>query len=201
MVRGLTAFSLVCLLSLCFASVARAAEGTRDFRDAAELESIAASNLPGRDWDADKVREIARNISTLPDSVAAEVLWAMVFAPPEVNTINFFSNALSAPSPELRKVAVSILTGDTSPDSRRLVLNMLATEKNSEVIQTVVQGMTHLPRKRAVFGLMDIMLVPGAPDEAVRLTGAELRRLTRADVADDPGAWRDWWLDNEDLFR
>lgn len=201
MARGLTVFSLVCFLALCSAPDARAAESPLDFRDAAELESIAANNLPGRDWDADKVREIARNISSLPDPVAAEVLWAMVFAPPEVNTINFFSNALSAPSPELRKVAVSILTGDTSPDSRRLVLNMLSTEKDSEVIQTVVQGMTHLPRKQAVFGLIDIMLTPGAPNEAIRLTGAELRRLTRADVANDPGAWRDWWLDNEDSFR
>lgn len=201
MTRGTRIVFMVFLLFLCLAVSPCRSEESYTFGDAAELEGLLANNLPRRDWDADKVREVARNIASLPGAVATEVIWAMASAPPQVNTVNFFGNALGSSSPEVRKTAASVLINEPSFDFRRLVLNMLATEKDEEVVRTIVQGFTHLPRNQAVNGLMDVMLVPGVPQEAVALAGTELRRLTRADVMDDPGAWRDWWLDNEDLYR
>lgn len=201
MVRGISTLSLTCLLFLSFGISPCQSEDSYTFSDAAALESSLANNLPGRDWDAEKVREIARNVATLPDAVAAEVIWSMAAAPPQVNTVNFFGNALGSSSPEVRKVAASVLIKEPSYDFRRLVLNTLATERDEDVIHTIIQGFTHLPRNQAVNGLIDVMLVPGVPQGAVALAGTELRRLTRADVMDDPGAWRDWWLDNEDQYH
>ncbi len=167
---------------------------------AAEHEAAAAENLPARRWEADKIRDLARNIAGLPDDVAAQALWLAATAPPRVDTINVFANALSAPSAPVRLVAVSLLAGGNTDDARRLLLNTLALEQNPAVVETIIKGLANLPRNRAVRSLMDVMFLPGATGMATDGAAEELRRLTRAEIGNGPVDWRDWWLDNEPLY-
>lgn len=167
---------------------------------AISTEASMAENLPTRRWDADKLRDLARNINTLPDEVAAAGLWLAASAPPRVDTLSIYANALSSPSPQVKVIAVSILAAQSTDDARRLLMNTLALEQNPDVIQAVVQGLSHLPRKRAVRGLVDIMFLSGASGMVTDSAAEELRRLTKADIGNSTVDWRDWWLDNEHLF-
>lgn len=197
----MAAFAAVLIFAAGALSAAEGQPPSRDAVAAAAVERAAAENLPGSRWSMDKLRDLARNIAALPDDVAAEAIWLATSAPPRVDTVSIFANALSAPSVPVRIVAVSALASQNTDDSRRILMNTLALERNPEVVQAVIQGLAHLPRTVAVRGLMDVMFLPGASGMAMDSAAEELRRLTKAEIGNTPVDWRDWWLDNEQQYE
>lgn len=178
----------------------RAAESGASALAPTDLAMSAAENLPTTRWSAEKLRELSRNINSLPDEIAAEGLWLVASAPPRVDTLSIYANALTAPSEKVRAITASILASQNTDDARRLLMNTLALERDPGVVQAVVSGLAHLPRARAVRGLMDVMFLSGVTAMATDSAAEELRRLTRADVGNSPADWRDWWLDNESSY-
>lgn len=169
--------------------------------DAAVLAADAYAILPRSKWDVDVLRELSRNIADMPDLLAGEALWAVAKAPASYDTTNIFANAISAPSPVVRGIAASLLVGMKSSDLRRLLVNFITTERNDDIVKLVVRGIASKPRTSAVRLFMDIMKVPGVQGLVVEEATRELRRLTHADISPNAGAWRDWWLDNEDKYN
>lgn len=189
---------LACAVVLSLSAMAGDRQmGPEEIRRAADIEAAAAENMLDTRWDAERLRDLARRIAGLPEEVASQALWLAASAPPRVDAINVFASALSSASVRVRCVAVSVLMGIDTDDARRLLLNTLALERDAEVVQTVVKGFAHLPRKRAVRGLMDVMFLPGATGMATDIAAEELRRLTRTEIGNSSVDWRDWWLDNE----
>lgn len=191
-------FALVAFM-LSFALAGETQNGAGPI-DAVGLEAAMAGNFP-KSWDVAAGREMARNISKLPDPVVVELLWLTAAAPPRFDTTNIFINALGSKSAVVRGAALSLLAAQQTDDARRLLLSSVSTESNPKVVESAVQALAALPRNQAVQGLMDLMLVSSSGNIAVGLIGPELRRLTRAEIADNPGDWRDWWLDNEDYYQ
>lgn len=189
------------LLRISWAASGEAPPLTGELFQASGLEAVMAANLQKSTWSGDHLREVARNVGNLPEPAAAAVLWETAGAPPLIDPINLFANALSYPSPDIRSLAMSILVAEPGTDAKRLLLNTLVEEENENVIQAAVGGIAHLPLKQAVRGLMDIMFATGVRGFLVESASVELRRLTRSDVPDDASAWRDWWLDNEHLYN
>ena len=167
---------------------------------ALKLEDQASDKLPLDRWTGDKIRELARTINSMPEELAAETLWLVATAPTSLDTNVLFATALSSPSANVRGLAASLLAGGISSDSRRFLLNTLASEKNPEIIRTIIHGMSNLPLHQSVRGLMDVMYLPGEHPPVVEEASSELRRLTKADIGANAGDWRDWWLDNEGKY-
>lgn len=196
--------SIYLLLALLLAfgmavSPAPAGEGYRSPtpQEAAGIEEKARDLLPLKRWDGEQIREFARMMPSLPESLVAEALWAAAVAPVGVDTDALFSAALSSSSPAIRGVAASLLSAGTSAESRRLLLNRLATEQDPEIVAIIVRSMANLPLKKAVRSLMDIMNQPGANQVAVDAATLELRRLTNTELGANQWEWRDWWLEHE----
>ena len=168
--------------------------------EAALLEERARAVLPLRRWEGEQIRELARTAQSLPDQLVAEALWLSAVAPANLDTNAMFSAALGSSSPAVRGVAASLLSAGISAESRRLLLNRLATEENPEIVAIIVRSMANLPQKRAVRSLMDIMNQPGANPVAVEQAAIELRRLTSANIGSNQSDWRDWWLEHESSY-
>lgn len=188
----------VLLLALPFASAA--ADNATEMADASSLASTAYDILPRSKWDVEVLRELARNIADMPAPLAGEALWAVAKIPTSIDTTNIYANAISSRSAKTRSVAASILVGADSPDLRRLLINFVTTERDEDIVSLVVQGIASKPRPKAVALFMAIMNVPAVQGLVVDESTRELRRITHADVSANAGAWRDWWLDNEDKF-
>lgn len=186
------------LLTLPFA--AAAADNATEMADASSQASIAYDIVPRSKWDVEVLRELARNIADMPAPVAGEALWAVAKIPVSIDTTNIYANAISSRSARTRSIAASILVGADSPDLRRLLINFVTTERDEEIVKLVVRGIASKPRPRAVALFMAIMSVPAVQGPVVEESTRELRRITHADVPANAGAWRDWWLDNEDKF-
>lgn len=167
---------------------------------AQRLEEQAEERLPLDRWTGEKIRELARTLNSMPEELAAQTLWLVATAPASLDTNVLFATALSSPSPNVRGLAASLLAGGISSDSRRFLLNTLASEKNPEIIRTIIHGMGNLPHQQAVRGLMDVMYLPGEHPPVIEEASSELRRLTQADIGANAGDWRDWWLDNEGRY-
>ncbi len=188
--------AIACGLSSAHA-VDRPPPKTPAMLEALRLEERADETLPLARWSGEGIRELARSLDSLPEALAAEALCLVAAAPASIDTNVLFATALGSTSGDVRRLAASFLAGGISSDSRRFLLNTLSTERNPEIIHTIIQGMANLPLRRAVPGLMDVMYLPGEHPPVVEAAAEELRRLTGAGIADNAGDWRDWWLDNE----
>ncbi len=173
----------------------------RDAGYYAAAEVVLSATSPAGIWDGEEIREAVRVVGTAPEAVASDLLWRIAAAPVGFDTTNFFATALRAETPAVRQVALSYLIAGGTDDSRRLLLNTLALEANPETVRLIVRGIASLPLNSAVRGLMDIMFLPGAKGLMIDEAASELRRLTRQTIPNHPGEWRDWWLDNEHIYK
>lgn len=153
------------------------------------------------DWDVSRLRELAHLLPSLPDSAASQALWFVAAAPERLDTSIFFVAALTSPSPVVRRQAADILVGAGTPDGLRLVGSMLDSEGDEATVRHIVSGFARRPLRSAVPLLMGLIQRSGARQILVAAAAGELRRLTRANLPDQPGPWRDWWLDNNRLYE
>lgn len=211
---------LVLLAAAALLAAAHAAEdngaASKTLAAAASDEAAAYTALvsPLRRWEADKLGELSRAITSLPEPAALRAVWMMAAAPPRVDTTPILAAALSARWPEVRAAAADVLVAAGGQDSRRLLFSVLATDGDAEVIRHIVTSLAMQPTERsalpatsrptgiqpnsrAVRNMIDIMFESNLKSPAVETAAAELRRLTRANLSDNPADWRDWWLDNE----
>ncbi|MCD7895813.1 MAG: hypothetical protein LUG50_03945, partial [Planctomycetaceae bacterium] len=108
----------------CQTAAAEEAEPVRRGEPTPELlETEAAAAIPFGNWDAEEIRDSARTIHTLSESIASDVMWRVMAAPPAFDTINIFANALSSDDQAIREVALSFLVGWFTADSRRILMN------------------------------------------------------------------------------
>ncbi len=191
---------LLSVVSVTFAAedgeTARRGEPTPEL-----IETQAAAAIPFGIWNAEKLRDVARSVHTLSEPVVSEVMWRVMAAPPDLDTITVFANAIGSDDPAIREVALSFLVGWFTADSRRILMNTLALEQNPETVSLIIGGIARLPRNLAVQGLMDVMFLPGIQGHIVDESAERLRALTEETIPNHPGEWRDWWLDNEERFK
>lgn len=159
-------------------------------------EKEAAELLPGRGWDGATLGELASRIGSLPDQAAAELLWLVDAAPPGVDSQRIFENAARAASPRVRLTTLTILAGRDDPEAWLLFRQSVYRERELDIIATAVDGLTHLPRRRALEKLMDLALDSNASQTALNAVFAALRRVTGQEFPAAPEAWRDWWRQN-----
>lgn len=194
-------FRLLVGLCVFFVSVAGAAE-RQETRSAAAVENEADESPVGRlgRWNVEKTREIARVFKELPEPVALKALWLAASAPNGVDVTTVFVNASTSEYPSVRRHTADLLISFDTPDSNRLLMTSLSSEKDPDVIRHVVDGLASLPTKQAVRRMIDIMYDTGIDPAAVETAAGHLRRLTRAELSDRPGDWQSWWLDNQQFF-
>ena len=172
-----------------------------DLREAMAFERELYSGLYKGNWSAERLREATRDIATMREEVAIEMLWQVACLSPRMDTISFFANALLSTHVSVRSVSLRILSGKDTADSHRIILNTLSMEREADVAASAINGLAHLPLNRAVTTLVEVVLHPGMPPMVVKQAGEVLRRLTKTGVADNPGDWRAWWLDNESYYN
>jgi hypothetical protein len=149
-------------------------------------------------WKAENVRELARMLHTLPDSVAAQILWLAASAPETVDIGPIFTAALSSPSAVIRGQAVDILANLHPPElRRRLLLGLLRADGGSKAVLHSIDGRAAKPFPSSVRSLMEVMeLLEPAQKEVAAAVAARLKNLTRVNVPATAEAWRDWWKAN-----
>lgn len=159
-------------------------------------EREMAELLPGRSWDGAALGEMASRIGSLPDQAAAELLWVADAAPPGVDCQRIFENAARAASPRVRMTALTILAGRDDPEAWTLLRQSLFRERDPEVVAAAVEGLAHLPRRRALEKLLELALDAYAGQSALAAVFPALRRVSGAELPPNPEAWRGWWREN-----
>lgn len=110
MTRGIALAACLCAIGILSLAPTGRGEDSGEY-DTREMESIAAANLPRNLWDSEVVRQLERNVATMPDFVAAEALWLAATAPPSVDTTTVFANSIRSGSPAVRSVAAAAMAG------------------------------------------------------------------------------------------
>lgn len=174
-----------------------------DFSRAAAAEILANTSLGVNlsRWDAEKIREINRSLPTLPENAASQALWMIANAPARLDAVPIIAQALSSQYRDIRLQAADLLLAAGNADAMRFIQNHVVSESDEGVVRHIVAGMAKLPAKTAVHTLMDLMLHPNAQAQAAAAAAGHLRRLTRTTIGDNPGAWREWWFDNEHRYQ
>lgn len=168
---------------------------------AAEAQAYEAI-IPGTlKWEAGNLREGGRNIDGLSEAVASQLLWLAAQAPARIETLQFLGMALSSPTPAIRRQAADILAASGTDDAVRLVAGRLESEPDGATAMHMIECLAAMPDRRAVTALVELVLRNNARPEILHAAAENLRRLTRANVPDNPLAWRDWWLDNMPSYR
>ncbi|MCC8190754.1 MAG: HEAT repeat domain-containing protein [Planctomycetes bacterium] len=195
------------LLLLAFVAAATAGDGpgasAKTIADAAAAQEAAQEFLlagSGK-WEAGRLRDLVRVVGTLPEAVAAEVVWTLAGAPARVDVIPVLAAAFSSPHPAIRCQVADVLVCLDTEDSRRLVMAGLGTEADPEVMAHIVNAKAATTLNRAVREMIDVMYVSGGKQPVVDAASEQLRRLTRANLPNVAADWDDWWLDNQHFYE
>ncbi|MCL1999967.1 MAG: hypothetical protein FWG74_00915 [Planctomycetes bacterium] len=199
--RSNLVFIAILLLSACV-SGSEAAPDTADSSSPREIEANSLLYAGLTRWDEETLPKLAKAINSLPEEIACRVLWQVVAAPNRHDAIPVFLAALSSPLLSIRLQAADIMASFDSPDMLDRLLEILQTvDSDGKIIQQVITGMAAKPNRRAVRGLMQLLLFPSLSDQASVAIAQHLRRLTRTNLPDLPEDWKTWWLNNARLYE
>lgn len=195
-------FALAAAFLFSGASILRAADSA-DNRTAADVESVADNRFVDvwTRWDSGKFREYAQQLDSLPEAISCRILWLAASAPDSLDNTPFFIQALASSTPSIRRQTADVMIARDAPDSARLLAQRLETETDADTVRHIVSAMSRRPPKKAIPLLMSIMQKQNVSPDLAAAVGQELRRITRAELADTPNAWRDWWLDNAHRYE
>lgn len=199
---------LLVLAALMAATVARSGDADassrpRNFTGAVAAEAVAKEMVLDdfTVWDGEKLRDLSRKIATFPEPVAVRAVWMVAGAPVRFDTLPVLAAALSSPAPVVRMHAADVIIRAKTPDGHRLLLASLSSESDPTAITHIVSALATQGTIPSVRNMMDIMFEGGGRAPVVAAAAEQLRRLTRSNLPDNAGAWRDWWLDNEHLYQ
>lgn len=189
-------------VACCFAAALHAGEPSSSQTHPAKPAHPSAEAQKGLDaalytrlarWDDDAIEQLAREVRTLPEADAAEILWLASTVPPPLNPTPVFTAALSSSSPLIRNQAADAMLAMDNPKTINPLIEFLnAPEADASFLNYVAAAIAAKPSQTALRLLMRAMLSPNLKQEAVDALGEQLRAITRVNLPNDPAAWRKW---------
>ena len=140
------------------------------------------------------LKTVAERLPGADEAVARRIVWILAnsgaTADPRALSTGLRSNS----------VAVRKDVADAFAWSRRLddLSLMIRSEKTAEVLEHAIAALGGLGTRECVGTLVSLLSVDNDP--ARSHIAAELRRLTRVDLA-GPEAWARWWNEKKDSFK
>lgn len=160
----------------------------------AEEEADAALYTHLTEWDEASIEQLAKAVKTLPEAAAAKALWLAASAPPSLNAAPVLIAALSSTSPLIRVQAADVMIAMEHPNTLHPLIEFLnSPEADAAFARHVAASMATKSSPAAIRLLMLVMLSPNLKDSTAEVVGEQLRRLTRANLPNNPEPWRAWW--------
>lgn len=145
------------------------------------------------------INELAKRIGELPEDVTRYLLWQIAALPGSVKVDSILIRGLNTDNPAIRQDTADLLI--TREMGVGLIINQLATEKDSKVAEHMVFALQQIPGKAAIDALIGVLGNDRVPAPTRNLAKQLLALETGQKLGDNIAKWRSWWNQRRPTFK